>query len=91
MDLGKMQKQKATDTDEYTVDRERLLRAFAGLNRIGRKFVLQEAEMMLKYKPYRAEFPKDEAAAVGQGDETAWTGYFRDVKRVGSILYPNWG
>jgi len=35
-----------------------------------------------------------EVAAMGQcgaSDETTWTGYFRDVKRNGNILYPVWG
>jgi len=35
-----------------------------------------------------------EAAVAGQNgasEETTWTGYFRDVKRVGSVLYPVWG
>jgi hypothetical protein len=35
-----------------------------------------------------------QSAAMGQGgasEETTWTGYFRDVKRNGNILYPVWG
>jgi len=33
-------------------------------------------------------------AAIGQsetGEETTWTGYFRNVKNDGNILYPEWG
>jgi len=35
-----------------------------------------------------------QAAAMGQSgasEETTWTGYFRDVKRNGNIIYPVWG
>jgi hypothetical protein len=35
-----------------------------------------------------------QSAAIGQSgasEENAWTGYFRDVKRNGNILYPVWG
>jgi hypothetical protein len=31
------------------------------------------------------------AASGGQSEETTWTGYFRDVKRVGNTIYPVWG
>ena len=33
-------------------------------------------------------------AAIGQSDtdeETTWTGYFRNIKNDGNILYPEWG